>query len=364
MRGASSLKGQIMVFIPRSLWGLPATWPNNRVAPSRRTGFVVHWDGGANPTDAAGEIRLLLAYHRYHLHSMKTGGFDYNLAVGPITGNIYEGRGLDIVGAHAGGANTPNIGVVLIGGPGNLTEAGKRGLREAYALACRHTGKTLRQLAHRDVNRTGCPGDEIAAWVHAGGLTGGSVPGTASGGGGGSNYRPGDITVGVSVKQVQERLVAHGFSVGKHGIDNDMGDDTINALYAFQGAQGIKKDAVVGPDTWRRLSAAPGAKPTGIQAPPFPLPNDDYFFGPEGLGAHSISGHHSHREDLRRWQQQMQKRGWDITPDGLFSARGVTNPAKSQTGRIAIAFQKEKRLRVDGKIGAATWAAAWTEPVT
>ncbi|MEJ1087062.1 N-acetylmuramoyl-L-alanine amidase [Microbacterium sp. Mu-80] len=344
-----------MAFIPRSEWGLPATWPNRRVDPSRRTGFVVHWDGGPNPDDAADEIRLLLAYHRYHLHTTKTGGFDYNLAVGPITGNIYEGRGLDVVGAHAGGANTPNIGVILIGGPGNLTEKGQQGLRDAYALACKHTGRQLRQLAHRDVNRTGCPGDDIAAWVHAGGLSGGTVP---AGGGstGGPRFRPGDITVGVSVKQVQERLVAHGYNVGPHGIDNDMGTDTISAIRSFQDDQGIDVDGIVGPDTWGRLSAKPGtAKPTGLKAPAFPLPNDDWYFGPKSGPKQSVSGYYSHRSDLRRWQQRMKDRGWDINPDGLYGP---------QTRSIAVAFQKEKRLRVDGLIGASTWAAAWTEPVT
>lgn len=348
------------MFIPRSQWGLPVTWPQNTVAPAKRTGFVVHWDGGPNPKDAADEIRLLLAYHRYHLNTAKTGGFDYNLAVGPITGNIYEGRGLDIVGAHAGGANTPNIGVILIGGPGNLTEAGEQGLRDAYALACQHTGKTLKQLAHRDVNRTGCPGDEIAAWVHAGDLTGGSVPSGGSSGGGGG-LKAGDITVGgVSVRMVQERLVAHGFDVGPHGIDDDMGKDTIAALYAFQEHAGLDRDAIVGPKTWGRLQAAPGAAtPT---APPFPLPEGSYF-GPEGLGAHSVSGYHGHRDELRAFQQRMGDRGWEITADGLYGPRGAKTP-QGNTATVVIAFQKEKRLRVDGLIGEETWRAAWTEPVT
>lgn len=351
-------------FIPRSEWGLKATWPDVRVAPSQRTGCVIHWDGSRNPKDAADEIRLLLAYHSWHLR-IGNGGFDYNLAVGPITGNIYEGRGLGVRGAHAGGANTPNIGILLIGGPGNLTEQGKEGLRAAYAMANRHAGKTLKQLAHRDVNRTACPGDEIARWVHGGGLAGGTAPAGGGSTGGGSRFQPGDITVGVTVKQVQERLVAHGYNIGRHGIDNRMGGDTIGALYAFQRDHGLKKDAVVGPDTWRDLRADPGkSKPTGLKAPAFPLPSDDYYFGPEGLGRHSISGHHSHRADLRRLQQRLKDRGWDITVDGLYSHRGETNPRNSQTGRIILAFQKEKGLRVDGLAGAQVWRAAWEEPIT
>lgn len=74
-------------------------------------------------------------------------------------------------------------------------------------------------------------------------------------------YRPGQITVpGVTVKMVQQRLLAHGYSVGKSGADNIMGTDTIGALYDFQGDNGLTKDAVVGNGTWGKLKAAPAAK--------------------------------------------------------------------------------------------------------
>lgn len=342
-------------FIPRSAWGLPdpqgqAAWQTDR---SNRTGFVVHWDGGETPTTEQRVIELMLAYHRYHI-SVGNGFFDYNLAVSPVTGDIYEGRGLDTIGAHAGGANTPNIGVILVGGPGNLTEAGKQGLRDAYALACNHVGRALAQRVHSDINSTGCPGDEIRRWVHAGGLSGGGVPAGGSGGGSSLPYQPGTITVGVSVAQVQERLVAHGFDVGPHGIDNQMGDDTIAAILAFQTAEGIDRDAVVGPDTWGRLAATPGAAPTGLSAPPFPLPGG-WYFGPQDGPEWSVSGFHGRGEGLRVWQQRMRDRGWDISVDGLYG---------TETAGVARAFQTEKGLTVDGLIGPETWTAAWTTPIT
>ena len=116
-------------------------------------------------------------------------------------------------------------------------------------------------------------------------------------------------------------------------------------------------DAIVlagsAPATPTPSPAAPvddGSRP----APAFPLAGDSYF-GPRSGPSTSISGYYSHREDLRRWQQRMADRGWAITPDGLYG---------DQTGTVAEKFQAEKGLTVDGLIGPATWAAAWTAPIT
>jgi hypothetical protein len=108
-------------------------------------------------------------------------------------------------------------------------------------------------------------------------------------------------------------------------------------------------------------AAAPAAKPApvrparpGVQAPPYPLPRG-YYFGPKDGPKASVSGFYSHASDLSRWQQQMRNRGWDIGVDGRYG---------DQTAAIARKFQSEKGLGVDGLIGPATWAAAWTAPVT
>lgn len=108
-----------------------------------------------------------------------------------------------------------------------------------------------------------------------------------------------------------------------------------------------------------------GAKPPTPPAPPtpgapaFPLPRG-YYYGPLEGPKQSISGRHSSdtaamRAGLRTWQQRMRTRGWAITPDGYYGP---------QTRSVALAFQREKRLVADGLIGPATWAAAWTAPVT
>ncbi|GAB2517502.1 peptidoglycan recognition protein family protein [Nocardiopsis aegyptia] len=92
----------------------------------------------------------------------------------------------------------------------------------------------------------------------------------------------------------------------------------------------------------------------GTDAPPFPLPSG-HAFGPRTGPDWQVSGYYSHREDLRRWQRRMRDRGWVITPDGLYG---------DQTEGVTRAFQREKRLTVDGLIGGRTWSAAWTAPIT
>ncbi|MEV2279177.1 N-acetylmuramoyl-L-alanine amidase [Nocardiopsis sp. NPDC049922] len=90
------------------------------------------------------------------------------------------------------------------------------------------------------------------------------------------------------------------------------------------------------------------------KAPAFPLAAG-HFFGPRTGPYYSVSGYYSHREDLRRWQSRMRDRGWTIGVDGLYGP---------QTRSVAVAFQREKSLTVDGFIGAETWRAAWEAPVT
>lgn len=96
----------------------------------------------------------------------------------------------------------------------------------------------------------------------------------------------------------------------------------------------------------------PAPRPSA--APRFPLPRG-YYFGPKSGPRESVSGFYSHRSSLKAWQAQMRRRGWAISVDGLYGP---------QTADVIRAFQREKHLAVDGLIGPATWAAAWTAPVT
>lgn len=221
-----------MAFIARASSGLPGPTDGLFVAPSVKVKFVVHWDGGRNPASAADELTLLRAYIAHHIRQGWRGPA-YNLAVGPITGNVYELRGLNAVGTHAPGANRDGIGVILIGGPGNLTEAGKRGLREAYALACAHTGNQLLQRVHHDVVPTTCPGDEVTAWVRGGGLVGANAPAST-----GAEFTGRNLTS----RSVTEIQAAVGVTA-----DGVYGPGTTAAVRAWQESRGLVADGIWGP---------------------------------------------------------------------------------------------------------------------
>ena len=60
-------------------------------------------------------------------------------------------------------------------------------------------------------------------------------------------------------------------------------------------------------------------------------------------------------EDVRTWQARMSRRGWRIDVDGAYGP---------QSREVCLAFQREKRLVVDGIVGPETWRAAWTAPIT
>jgi Putative peptidoglycan binding domain/CHAP domain len=60
-------------------------------------------------------------------------------------------------------------------------------------------------------------------------------------------------------------------------------------------------------------------------------------------------------DDVRRWQAQMQHRGWRLDASGEYDVR---------TRDVCVAFQQQKGLHVDGQVGPQTWAMAWTAPIT
>jgi hypothetical protein len=60
-------------------------------------------------------------------------------------------------------------------------------------------------------------------------------------------------------------------------------------------------------------------------------------------------------ESVRAFQAQLAERGWDVEATGKFDQR---------TERAVRAFQREKRLFIDGKVGKNTWRQIWEADVT
>lgn len=58
---------------------------------------------------------------------------------------------------------------------------------------------------------------------------------------------------GENVRKVQAKLIEKGYSCGNCGADGIFGNGTYNAVIAFQRANGLGVDGIVGPKTWEKL---------------------------------------------------------------------------------------------------------------
>jgi hypothetical protein len=145
------------------------------------------------------------------------------------------------------------------------------------------------------------------------------------------------------------------------------------------GATSCPGDALHG---WVRAGLSGYTPPTTPKRPPagrpaptphysFPLPSGHYF-GPRTGPNASVSGHYGRtfkgvrdHEWLKRWATQLQKRGWNARKGGRYLTRfGNDGKFGPEYESLVRAFQKDQRLKVTGRVDAATWRAAFENPVT
>ena len=204
----------------------------------------------------------------------------------------------------------------------------------------------------------------LRAYGYTGGIDGQWGPGTQAAH---NAYYNSVNNANAELKTQQQWLIGRGYNLGSSGADGIWGPATEAAFKQYQqflrafGYSG-DIDGKWGPGTQAAHEAYARSLTSVPSTPAFPLPAGKWF-GPEGGGANSVSGWHSHNADLKQWQQRMSDRGWPITVDGLYGPKGATTP-QGNTAEVAIAFQKEKGLTPDGLIGPDTWKAAWEAPIT
>lgn len=141
---------------------------------------------------------------------------------------------------------------------------------------------------------------------------------------------------GPEVVQLQNQLANLDYNVGP--VDGRFGPMTRNAVMAFQGANGLTRDGIVGPKTWRALGSSPGA-PGSVKPPALSAPRSSA----------SVLRQGARGSEVVQLQNQLAKLRYDVGPaDGRFGP---------STTHAVIAFQKVNGLTRDGVVGSKTWAA-------
>ncbi|MFE7072536.1 peptidoglycan-binding protein [Streptomyces sp. NPDC057620] len=342
--------------ISRATWGAHA-WNGTpaSVPLSKRTEFFVHYDGGTHITRTG--YAIMRAIEAQHVNQ-GWSGVGYNFVVDQA-GNIYEGRGWGLQGAHCPNHNVSGIGVqIAIGGDQEPSAKALAATRALYEEACRKTEKTLAKKGHKDGFATACPGGLLYAWVKAGMPAGDYQSTPAPGGstpGAGVAVSRARVTVngldygygakGDHVTKVGEALKQKGF--GKHftsgpgPVWTDV--DTLN-YRDFQkslGYSGAAADGVPGETSLKKLLGTLPAKVTAKPKPPFP--GRDKF----GPGKNNSS--------ITLLGQQLVRKGY-----GKHYTSGP-GPKWSETDRKNVeSFQQAQGWtgsKADGYPGPATWSA-------
>lgn len=152
-------------WVTRTEWGAkPLTAYSNQIAPSYRTGVVIHHSVTAEGTSKADVMRTLREIDALH-RSKGYGGIGYNVAV-DYAGRIYRARGVNVIGAHVSNANGRNYGVVYIGdGRKRITPEASNAIRRVVNHLQHKSKKKLKIFGHQELWATACPGTKIQKLV-------------------------------------------------------------------------------------------------------------------------------------------------------------------------------------------------------
>lgn len=130
---------------------------------------------------------------------------------------------------------------------------------------------------------------------------------------------------GEAVRNLQNLLISKGYSCGASGADGDFGQGTYNAVVAFQKANGLDADGIVGPATWAALNGS--------------------------INCNSLLKIGSKGTEVVRLQNALISKGYSC------GASGADGDFGQGTYNAVVAFQRDCGLDIDGVVGPATWYA-------
>ena len=263
--------------ISRAAWGFSGWRSQPR---SRRLSdwhyFVIHYEG-ANPCGHQTGPAVPRGIHRFHKDGRGWAGIGYNFVVDQA-GNVFEGRGWNLAGAHkpsGPGSNNVGIGVQChIGGAEQPSAAMQKAVSDLYVEACRRTGRSLIRTWHGDGYATSCPGRPLIQWVKAGmpvARPHSTFPASGKTGPGMSVAIPKQATLKATgyfdratVKALQELSNAERIKASQRisvrywpdlVVDGLWGPQTRKGLQALAGLKGADVDGIIGPVSIKAIGA-------------------------------------------------------------------------------------------------------------
>ncbi len=153
--------------------------------------------------------------------------------------------------------------------------------------------------------------------------------GSSSSGDTGSSGNLSMGSTGEAVRDMQRKLIALGYSCGSAGADGDFGQGTYNAVCAFQRANGLDVDGVIGPATKAAINAA-------------------YSGSSSGGSSTATLSIGSYGADVKDMQRKLIALGYSC------GSAGADGDFGQGTYNAVCAFQRANGLDVDGIIGPMT----------
>ena len=177
--------------------------------------------------------------------------------------SIYQNLSLNRVGWHAGdgGNGTGNRKSIAIeiceNSDGDFGKAVENAQALIRWLMDRYNIPISRVVPHQHWSGKYCPHKLLPVWdSFIEGVKNGKVSGVKTQG---KKTDPNDNILepgenGAKVKKLQESLIQAGYELPKYGADGDYGEETEEAVKAFQKENGLSVDGIVGPKTQAKIN--------------------------------------------------------------------------------------------------------------
>ncbi|GLV39464.1 Peptidoglycan recognition protein SB1 [Carabus blaptoides fortunei] len=164
--GCPTIKG-------RTSWGARNAKKVTRMARAAQYVVIHHTAGNQCANENACATRLKNIQSDHMSGNKNYDDIGYNFLI-DHNGNIYEGRGWGVSGAHAPGYNSKSVGISIIGNYQTSQVSDKAAQAAKDVIACGvSNGKIISNykiLGHRQTKATACPGDNlyqlIKTWSH------------------------------------------------------------------------------------------------------------------------------------------------------------------------------------------------------